>query len=204
MRLVRSVVCMCALALALPAWGEGEEGVADEVRSKIEELLNQKLVERLKNFLNQGLLQSEQLSQFVDKDYWNSIKDDFSARVSTIIEEDEFIQAVLPIIDSVRLELSELLQLAIEELVTRSEQIATKIREIIDDLRQKAVLIIEQALAKIKEIASMKPEEYKALISKVGSAVGQTAQNIVEETTLVVASVLLAATDNLPGIDGRD
>ena len=198
MRLVRSVVCMCALALALPAWGEGEGGVADEVRSKIEELLNQKLVERLKNFLNQGLLQSEQLSQIVDKDYWNSIKDDFSARVSTIIAEDEFIQAVLPIIDSVRLELSELVKLAIEELVTRSERIATKIREIIDDLRQKAVVIIEQALTKIKEIADMKPEEYKALISKVGSAIGQTAQNVAEETTLVVASVLVAATDSLP------
>ena len=200
MRLVRSVVCMCALALALPAWGEGEEGSAAEVRSKIEELLNQKVVERLKRFLNQGLLQSEQLQQLVDKDYWNSIKDDFSARVSTIIEEDEFIQAVLPIIDSVRLELSELLKLAIDELLTRGEQIATKIREIIEDLRQKAVVIVEQALAKIKEIAEMKPEEYKALISKVGSAVGQQAQNIVEETTLVVASVLLAATDQLPAV----
>ena len=198
MRLIRSVICMCALALALPAWGEGEDDSVDDVGSKIEGLLNQKLVERLKTFLNHEVLQSEQLAQIVDEEYWNAIKDDFSTRVSAIIAEDEFIQAVLPIIDSVQLELSELLKLAIEALVTRSEQVATKIREVIDDLRQKTVVIIEQALTKIKEIAETKPEEYKALISKVGSAVGQTAQNIAEETTLVLASVLLAASGNMP------
>ena len=195
MRLIQSVVCMCALALALPAWGEGEEGAADEVSSETEQLLNLQLAERLKTFLISGLVRSEELSKFIDKDYWNAIKADFSA-VAAIIEEDDFIQAALPIIASVRIELSELVKIAVEELLTHSEQthseqIATKVIEIISDLRQKAVLIVEQALVKIKEIAATKPVAYKALLSKVGAAVDQTARSVAEGTTLLVAAVLL-------------
>ena len=119
---VRGLVCAFAVMLATVSFAEGEEGAVDATPNKVEELLNSKLAERIKVYLNQGLLESEPLSQYVDREYWDSIRDDFAARVSTIISEDAFIQVILPILDSVKAELQELVKLTLQELVVRGDE----------------------------------------------------------------------------------
>lgn len=200
MRLVQSLVCISALLLATASFAE-EGVVEEEASSKVEELLNSKLAERIKGYLNQGLLESEQLSKYVDREYWNSVKDDFSTRISTVITEDEFIQAILPIIESVKTELRELIKITLQELVERGERISLRVREAIDKLRQKSAQVIKEGIAKIKELADTKPDEYRALIAKIGDAVGNSASNIAEETTLLAATVLSIATSKQPSID---
>ena len=96
MRYLRGLVCATAMVLATAAFAEGEESAVDETGSKIEELLNSKLAERVKAYLQQGVLENEQLTKYVDSDYWNAIKDDFSGKIETIISEDEFMQDVRP------------------------------------------------------------------------------------------------------------
>lgn len=200
MRLVQSFVCISALLLATASFAE-EGVVEEEASSKVEELLNSKLAERIKGYLNQGLLESEQLSKYVDREYWNSVKDDFSTRISTVITEDEFIQAILPIIESVKTELRELIKITLQELVERGERISLRVREAIDKLRQKSAQVVKEGIAKIKELADTKPDEYRALIAKIGDAVGNSASNIAEETTLLAATVLSIATSKQPSID---
>ena len=195
---VRGLVCAFAVMLATVSFAEGEEGAVDETPNKVEELLNSKLAERIKVYLNQGLLESEPLSQYVDREYWDSIRDDFAARVSTIISEDAFIQVILPILDSVKAELQELVKLTLQELVVRGESVATRVRVAMEQLRQKSAQVIEQGITKIKALAESKPEEYSALLDKLGEAVGQTASNIKQETTLLAATVLLVATNSMP------
>ncbi len=194
---VRGLVCAFAVMLATAAFAEGEEAAVDETPNKVEELLNSKLAERIKVYLNQGLLESEPLSQYIDREYWDSIRDDFAARVSTIISEDAFIQVILPILDSVKAELQELVKLTLQELVVRGESVATRVRVAMEQLRQKSAQVIEQGITKIKALAESKPEEYSALLDKLGEAVGQTASNIKQETTLLAATVLSIATNNI-------
>ena len=189
---VRGLVCAFVVMLSTAAFAEGEEGAVDATPNKVEELLTSKLAERIKAYLNQGLLESEQLSQYVDREYWNAIKDDFGVRVGTIISEDAFIQVILPILESVKAELQELVKLTLQELVVRGDSIATRVRVAMEQLRQKSAQVIEQGITKIKALAESKPEEYKAMIVKLGQSAGQTAINAVQETTLLAAVVLLA------------
>ncbi len=188
---VRGLVCAFAVMLATVSFAEGEEGAVDETPNKVEELLNSKLAERIKVYLIQGLLESEQLSQYVDREYWNSIKDDFGVRVSTVITEDKFIQAALPILESVRVELQELVELALQELISRPENASVSIRKVTDKLNQKVLQLVEQTVIKLKELAAMKPEEYRALIANLGEATGKSASNVIETTTLLVAAIVV-------------
>ena len=182
MRYVRGSVVLCALLLttATLAWGE-EDSVVDGLKGK--------LAERLKSYLYRGVLENEELSKYVDREYWRTIKDDFGSRIKTVVSEDAFIQAVLPILESVRTELQEVLKLTLEELVFRSGSISTRLREAIQQLNQKIVQAIEQGIAKVKALAETRPEQYRALIDKLGEAVGNSASNIAEETTLLAGTV---------------
>lgn len=182
MRYVRGSVVLCAMLLttATLAWGE-EDSVVDGLKGA--------LAERLKGYLYQGVLENEELSKYVDREYWRTIKDGFSTRIKTVVSEDAFIQAVLPILESVRTELQEVLKLTLEELVFRSGSISTRLREAIQQLNEKIVQAIEQGIVQIKALAETKPEQYRALIDKLGEAVGNSASNIAEETTLLAGTV---------------
>lgn len=179
MRCVRGLICACAVLLTTATLAESD--AVDELRSK--------LAERLKSYLNRGLLETKQLSRYVDREYWDTIKDDFNTRISTVIREDAFIQAVLPILESVRAELLEVVKLTLKEIVLRGESITARLREAIQQLRQKSVQVIEQGIIEIKALAKTKPDEYRALIDKLGEAVGNSASNIAEETTLLAGTV---------------
>lgn len=182
MRYVRGSVVLCAMLLttATLAWSE-EDSVVDGFKGA--------LAERLKSYLYRGVLENEELSKYVDREYWRAVKDDFSTRIKTVVSEDAFIQAVLPILESVRTELQEVLKLTLEELVFRSGSISTRLREAIQQLNEKIVQAIEQGIAKVKALAETKPEQYRALIDKLGEAVGNSASNIAEETTLLAGTV---------------
>ena len=192
MRYVWSLACASALVFASAALAEGEGSSKEETGSKIEQLLSKQLLERLKSYVNRGLVESEQLSQYVDREYWDTIKDDFTAKISTIISEDEFIQAIVPILESVRAELQDLIKLTVQELTVRGERLTARVRAALEQLRQRATEIVVAGIAKIKELAETKPEEYRAFIAKAGEAVGNTASSIAEETTLL-AGVRLSA-----------
>ena len=193
MRWVRSFVCVCAVLLATTTLAEGEDGsVVDEPSSKIEKLLNSRLVERIKGYLNEGILENERVAQYIDRDYWNAIKDDFGVRVATAIAEDEFFQAMLPIIKNVQADMKELVQLTLQELTKHGESIATRVRAALAQLQEKAALLVEQAIIKIKQLIELMPEEYQAMIYKVGTAVGNAAQTAKEEITSVVAFIAFA------------
>ena len=194
MKLVQGLVCVLALLLGSATFAEGE-GAVEETPDKVKELLTSKLAERIKSYLNRGVLENEQLAQYVDREYWETIKDDFKNRINTIITEDEFVQAILPIIQSVKTELQELIKLTLQELIVRGENIALRVREAIDELRQKSAKLIAEAVTKIKALAEAKPDEYRALIAKLGDAVGNSASNIAQETTLLAATVVSIATD---------
>ena len=190
MRYVRSLICVCAVLLATTTLAEGEEGSVAEPNSKIKKLLNSRLVERIKGYLNQGILENEQLAQYVDRDYWNAIKDDFGAKVATVIAEDEFFQAMLPIIKNVQAEIKELVKLTLQELTTHGERIATRVRAAMAQLKEKAAMLVEQAVVKVKQLIELMPEEYQVMIHKVGTAVGNTAQTVVQETTAVITIIV--------------
>ncbi len=187
---VRGLVCVGAMLLATAAFAESNEGASDEESGKVESLLSSKLIEKIKSYLDQGVMESEQLGKYVDRDYWNAIKDEFSTHVSTAIDEDEFIQAVLPIIDSVRAELLELIQLTLQEVLKRGDGLSTKVWEALAKLKHRVVEIIEAAITKIQATAESMPDEYEALITKVGEAVGEKAVSVIQKTTLVAAIVL--------------
>ena len=186
----RSLVCALAMVLATAVFAEGEEGAVDEGSSQVEGMLSSQLLDKIRGYLRHGVLESEQLASYVDSDYWDTIKDEFSSRISTVISEDEFIQAILPVIDNVHSELRELIALTLQELTKRSENIATRVRAALERLKHRVVEIIKGALSRVQELSETKPEEYRALIAKAGSAVGQEAITIAQETTLVVGLVL--------------
>lgn len=181
MRYVRGSVLLCAVLLTTATLAEDEQGASDWLKGK--------LAERLKSYLYRGVLENEELKKYVDREYWDTVKDNFSTRIKTIVNEDSFIQAVLPILESVRTELQEVLKLTLEELVFRSGSISTRLREAIQQLNQKIMQAIEQGIAEIKALAKTKPEQYRALIDKLGEAVGNSASNIAEETTLLAGTV---------------
>lgn len=192
MRCVRGLVCACAVLLTTATLAESS--AVDELRSK--------LAERLKSYLNRGLLETKQLSRYVDREYWDTIKDDFNTRISTVIREDAFIQAILPILESVRAELLEVIKLTLQEVVLRGENITARLRGAIQQLRQKSVQVIEQGIIEIKARAKTKPDEYRALIDKLGEAVGNSASNIAQETTLLAGTVWsIVSSDSLPSDD---
>ena len=192
MRWVRSFVCVCAVLLATTTLAEGEDGSVGEPSSRIEKLLNSKLVERIRGYLNQGILENERVAQYIDRDYWNAIKDDFGVRVATAIAEDEFFQAMMPIIKNVQADMKELVQLTLQELTKHGENIATRVRAALAQLQEKAALLVEQAVVKVKQLIELMPEEYQAMIYKVGTAVGNTAQTAAEEVTAVAAIIVIS------------
>ncbi len=195
---VRGWVCAFAMLLSAAAFAEDQQGAVEkEIPKGIKELLNSEAAERFKSYLNQRLMESEQLSRYVDRDYWRSIRSKFDARVAEVIAEDEFIQAILPILQNVQAELRELLTLTVQELLERGEGIATKLHSAAELWREKGSVLVEQAVLEIKQLVELMPEEYQALIAKIGDTVGSVASNVTEETTLLVASILSTATSSI-------
>ncbi len=190
---VRGWICSFAMLLATTVYAEGQQGMVEkEIPSGVEELWKSELAERLKIYLSQKLMESEQLSRYVDRDYWNAVKGKFDARVAEAIAGDEFIQAILPILGSLQAELRALIKLTVQELLARGESIATKLHSAMQQWREKAAPLVEQAIIKIKELVELMPEEYQALIAKIGEVVGRAATTVEEEITGVAAAIAVA------------
>lgn len=195
MKFVRVVLCVFALAMTTAAFGtgdnSGEEGSLADEAQRAATLLSSKLAEKLEGYVSEKLLDDERFAHLVDREYWNSIKEKFTANIDKIIAEDEFIQSLLPIIANIRKEFRALVQLTWAEITKRAGSFDYSVFE---RLRSKSLEIIERGISRIKKLAEEKPEEYRAMLVKIGEAVGDTADTVAEETTLLVAVTSAALT----------
>ena len=178
MYLVRGVLVVVAIVLATAAWGEDSSSAEDG------SVASEKFLDSVNAYLGEQLLKDERFG--VDREYWMAVKGKLIASIKQLIaEEDEFIQAILPIIANIRAELRELVRLTMLEMKQRTGGIDYTI---FVQLRDKALLIAEQGIAQIKAMAETKSAEYKAMLAKLSETVGQA----VEDPAAILAAIVLA------------